>query len=196
MRSNLHALLKNSPIQRTQDLESLGISRTQLRLHVANGILENPSRGLYIASNAAVSENRSLAEVCKRIPNGVICLISALRFHNLTTQSPHEIWIALERSSWKPKIDHIALRFTRFSGPAFDEGQDHHVIDGVPIKITSPAKTVADCFKYRNKIGLDVAMEALREARRKRLCTIEALMHFAHICRVANVMKPYLESMS
>jgi len=196
VKSILQAILKKSPICRTCDLELLGISRTQLRHYVANGVLENPSRGLYTVTNADVSENRSLAEVCKRTPKGVICLISALSFHNLTTQSPHEIWLALDRSSWKPKIDHLSLRIVRFSVAAFVEGQEHHVIDGVPIKITSPAKTVADCFKYRNKIGLDVAIEALREVRRKRLCSMEDLMRFAHICRVANIMKPYLESVA
>lgn len=195
MTSNLHDILKESPIQRTRDLESMGFSRTQLRLHVAKGVLQNPSRGLYIACNTEVSENRSLAEVCKRTPNGVICMLSALRFHKLTTQSPHEVWVALERSAWKPKINHISLRIVRFSGSAFTEGHEEHVIDGVLAKITSPAKTVADCFKYRNKIGLDVALEALREVRRKRLCTMEDLTHFAHICRVGNVMKPYLESL-
>jgi predicted transcriptional regulator of viral defense system len=122
-------------------------------------------------------------------------MLSALRFHKLTTQSPHEVWVALERSAWKPKINHISLRIVRFSGSAFTEGHEEHVIDGVLAKITSPAKTVADCFKYRNKIGLDVALEALREVRRKRLCTMEDLTHFAHICRVGNVMKPYLESL-
>lgn len=143
-----------------------------------------------------MSENRTLAEVGKKVPQGVICLLSALRFHELTTQSPHEVWLALERPAWSPSIAHITLHITRFSGPAFSEGQEKHFIEGVPVRITSPAKTVADCFKYRNKIGLDVAIEALREARRKRLYTMNELMHFARICRVATVMQPYLESLS
>lgn len=184
---------KKAPVQRMRDLESLGISRPRVRSLVDQGILEKASRGLYVLRSADVSENRTLAEVGKKVPHGVICLLSALRFHDLTTQSPHQVWVALERSAWTPKVDHISLKIVRYSGEAFEEGHQEHLIEGVPVRITSPAKTVADCFKYRNKIGLDVALEALREVRRKRLCTMEELMHFARICRVANVMKPYLE---
>ena len=187
---------QKNPIQRMRDLESLGLSRPRVRFLVDQGILEKASRGLYIVRSAGVTENRTLAEVGKRVPHGVICLLSALRFHDLTTQSPHEVWIALERSAWSPKLEHLNLRIVRFSGIAFEEGHQEHIIEGVPVQITSPAKTIADCFKYRNKIGLDVALEALREVRRKRLCTMGELMRFARICRVANVMKPYLESVA
>ena len=187
---------QKNPIQRMRDLESLGLSRPRVRFLVDQGILEKASRGLYIVRSAGVTENRTLAEVGKRVPHGVICLLSALRFHDLTTQSPHEVWIALERSAWSPKLEHLNLRIVRFSGNAFEEGHQEHIIEGVPVQITSPAKTIADCFKYRNKIGLDVALEALREVRRKRLCTMGELMRFARICRVANVMKPYLESVA
>ena len=186
---------QKAPIQRMRDLELLGLSRPRVRSLVDQGILEKASHGLYIVRSAGVTENRTLAEVGKRVPHGVICLLSALRFHDLTTQSPHEVWIALERSAWSPKLEHLNLRIVRFSGRAFEEGHQEHMLEGVSVKITSPAKTIADCFKYRNKIGLDVALEALREVRRKRLCTMEDLTHFAHICRVANVMKPYLESL-
>jgi predicted transcriptional regulator of viral defense system len=185
--------LKKAPVQRMRDLESLGLSRPRVRSLVDQGVLEKASRGLYILRSADVTENRTLAEVGKRVPHGVICLLSALRFHDLTTQSPHEVWIALERSAWSPKLEHLNLRIVRFSGIAFEEGHQEHIIEGVPVQITSPAKTVADCFKYRNKIGIDVALEALRQVRRKRLCSLDELMHFARICRVANVMKPYLE---
>jgi predicted transcriptional regulator of viral defense system len=187
---------QKNPIQRMRDLESLGLSRPRVRSLVDQGILEKASRGLYIVRSAGVTENRTLAEVGKRVPHGVICLLSALRFHDLTTQSPHEVWIALERSAWSPKLEHLNLRIVRFSGNAFEEGHQEHIIEGVPVQITSPAKTIADCFKYRNKIGIDVALEALREVRRKRLCTMGELMRFARICRVANVMKPYLESVA
>jgi len=187
---------QRTPIQRMRDLESLGLSRPRVRSLVDQGILEKASRGLYIVRSAGVTENRTLAEVGKRVPHGVICLLSALRFHDLTTQSPHEVWIALERSAWSPKLEHLNLRIVRFSGIAFEEGHQEHIIEGVPVQITSPAKTVADCFKYRNKISIDVALEALREVRRKRLCTMGELMRFARICRVANVMKPYLESVA
>jgi len=187
---------QKNPIQRMRDLESLGLSRPRVRSLVDQGILEKASRGLYIVRSAGVTENRTLAEVGKRVPHGVICLLSALRFHDLTTLSPHEVWIALERSAWSPKLEHLNLRIVRFSGNAFEEGHQEHIIEGVPVQITSPAKTIADCFKYRNNIGLDVALEALREVRRKRLCTMGELMRFARICRVANVMKPYLESVA
>lgn len=187
---------QKNPIQRMRDLESLGLSRPRVRSLLDQGILEKASRGLYIVRSAGVTENRTLAEVGKRVPHGVICLLSALRFHDLTTQSPHEVWIALERSAWSPKLEHLNLRIVRFSGNAFEEGHQEHIIEGVPVQITSSAKTIADCFKYRNKIGLDVALEALREVRRKRLCTMGELMRFARICRVANVMKPYLESVA
>ena len=189
----LSKAFKKAPVQRMRDLESFGLSRPRVRSLVDQGILEKASRGLYVLRSADVSENRTLAEVGKKVPHGVICLLSALRFHDLTTQSPHQVWVALERSAWTPKVDHISLKIVRYSGEAFEEGHQEHLIEGVPVRITSPAKTVADCFKYRNKIGLDVALEALREVRRKRLCTMEELMHFARICRVANVMKPYLE---
>jgi predicted transcriptional regulator of viral defense system len=184
---------QKNPIQLMRDLESLGLSRPRVRSLVDQGILEKASRGLYIVRSAGVTENRTLAEVGKRVPHGVICLLSALRFHDLTTQSPHEVWIALKRSAWSPKLEHLNLRIVRFSGNAFEEGHQEHIIEGVPVQITSPAKTIADGFKYRNKIGLDVALEALRVCRRKRLCSLDELMHFARICRVANVMKPYLE---
>lgn len=193
MTLSLPKAFKKAPVQRMRDLESLGLSRPRVRSLVDQGILEKSSRGLYVLRSADVSENRTLAEVGKKVPHGVICLLSALRFHDLTTQAPHQVWVALERSAWPPKVEHLSLRIVRYSGKAFEEGHQEHLIEGVPVRITSPAKTVADCFKYRNKIGLDVALEALREVRRKRLCTAEEIMRFARICRVANVMKPYLE---
>jgi len=193
---SLPKAFKKAPVQRMRDLESLGLSRPRVSSLVDQGILEKVSRGLYILRSADVSENRTLAEVGKKVPQGVICLLSALRFHNLTTQAPHQVWVALERSAWAPKVEHVSLRIVRYSGKALQEGHQKHFIEGVPVLITCPAKTVVDCFKYRNKIGLDVALEALREVRRKRLCSTHELMHFARICRVANVIKPYLESMA
>ncbi|MCX6960476.1 MAG: type IV toxin-antitoxin system AbiEi family antitoxin domain-containing protein [Verrucomicrobia bacterium] len=187
---------KEAPVQRMRDLESLGLSRPRVRSLVDQGVLEKASRGLYILRSADVSENRTLAEIGKKVPLGVICLLSALRFHNLTTQAPHQVWVALERSAWAPKVEHLNLRIVRFSGNAFEEGHQEHIIEGVYVQITSPAKTIVDCFKYRNKIGLDVPLEALREVRLKHLYSTDELMHFARICRVANVMKPYLESMA
>jgi predicted transcriptional regulator of viral defense system len=146
--------------------------------------------------DATVEEHHALAEVGKRVPKGTICLLSALRFHNLTTQIPHETWVALDRKARLPKVDYLPLRVVRFSGAALQEGQEQHTIEGVRVRIYNPAKTVADCFKYRNKIGLDVALEALREAWRNRSTTMSDLTRYARICRVNNIMRPYLESLS
>ena len=131
------------------------------------------------------------------VPHGVGCLLTALRFHNLTTQSPSEIWMAIDRKARLPKTSgQPPIRFHRFSGKALTQGVEQHVVDGVPVKVYGVAKTVVDCFKYRNKIGLDVALEALREAWRERRATSRELWRYAEVCRVANVMRPYLESLA
>jgi len=156
--------------------------------------VERVGRGLYRLAQAETSEYITLAEAAKLVPNGVVCLLSALSFHGLTTQIPHEVWMAIDVKARRPKVAGVPLRIVRFSGKALTAGVEIHRIDGVPVKITCLAKTVADCFKYRNKIGLDVALEALRECRRQRKCSLEDLWHYAKICRVANVMKPYLEA--
>jgi len=124
----------------------------------------------------------------------VICLLSALNFHHLTTQLPFEIWIVIENKAWATKGKQIPLRFVRFSGDAFTAGVEEHVIQGLPVKVYDAAKTVADCFKYRHKIGLDVALEALRDGLRQRQFTVDQLWRYAGICRVQNVMRPYLEA--
>jgi predicted transcriptional regulator of viral defense system len=134
-------------------------------------------------------------EVAKLAPQAVVCLLSALRFHDLTTQSPFDVWIAIDRKAWRPRIDYPPLRVFRFSGAALTEGVETHSIDGVRVRVYSPAKTVADCFKYRNKIGLDVALEALRDTWRSRRATMDDLVRFSRICRVGHVMRPYLDSL-
>lgn len=189
-------LRAKSSVFRTHDLEATGVSRPTIAKLASKGVLHRVGRGLYVKANADVGENHTLAEIGRRVPNGVVCLLSALRFHGLTTQSPHEIWIAINGRAWNPKIDYLHLRVVRFSGAAFSEGWKHHTIEGVTVRIYDPAKTVADCFKYRNKIGLDLAIEALREAWRSRACTMSELTRYARICRVSNVMKPYLESLA
>ena len=146
-------------------------------------------------ADAPVTEHHSLAEVAKRLPNATVCLLSALVFHEITTQVPGEVWVALPRGSRTPRIDRPKLRVLRFAGTALTAGRVEHRLEGVPVMIYSPAKTVADCFKFRNKIGLDVALEALRECVRQRKATIAEIRHFAEICRVARVMQPYLESL-
>lgn len=187
-------LLRRKGIVRASDLERYGIPRVYLTRLCQKGLVERVGRGLYRLARAETSEHITLAEAAKLIPNGVVCLLSALSFHGLTTQIPHEVWMAIDVKARRPKVAGVPLRIVRFSGKALTAGVEIHRIDGVPVKITCPAKTVADCFKYRNKIGLDVALEALRECRRQRKCSLEDLWHYAKICRVANVMKPYLEA--
>ena len=179
---------------RPRDLADKGIPRTTLSRLVESGRLTKLSRGLYALPDRPVSENHQLAEIAARSSQGVFCLLSALRFHRLTTQNPHELWLALPNKAHAPRVDYPPLRIVRFSGPALTEGIEIHSVDGIAVRIYSVAKTVADCFKYRNKIGLDVALEALRECRRERRASSDELWQYAKICRVSNVMRPYLES--
>ncbi len=160
------------------------------------GAIMRVGRGLYVARGARPTEHHSLAQASKRVPHGVVCLLSALRFHDLTTQSPFQVWLAISAKARLPKTDNPPLRIVRFSQRMLAYGLQEHRIEGVSVRIFSPAKTVADCFRYRNKIGLDVALEALRECIRKRRATSDELWQAAKVCRVANVMRPYLESLS
>jgi predicted transcriptional regulator of viral defense system len=183
-------------ILRARDAEQNGIARTYLKMAVARGLLTRVGRGLYTLAEAEATEQRSLVEVVKRVPDGVVCLLSALQFHGLTTQSPSEVWLAIGEKARKPKAEYPPLRIVRFSGKAQTEGVAEQEIEGVTVRVTNPAKTVADCFKYRNKIGLDVALEALRDCRRKRKATADELWRYAKVCRVTNVMRPYLEAVA
>lgn len=159
-----------------------------------SGNLVRMGRGLYALPGAQTSESLSLAEVAKRVPKAVICLISALEFHHLTTQIAHGVWIAIENKKWEPTFGYPPIEIVRFGGPAFRFGVEDHEVDRITVKIYSPAKTVADCFKFRSKVGLDVALEALRETWRSRKATMDELWEAAKVCRVANVMRPYLEA--
>jgi len=152
-------------------------------------------RGLYALPDRPVSEHNTLAEVARKHPQAIVCLLSALRFHDLTTQSPFEVWLAIPNKARAPKMDYPPLRIVRFSGEALTVGVEDHVIDGVPVRVTSVARTVADCFKFRNKIGLDVALEALQEAWRAKRVSMDELWHYATLCRVTNVVRPYMESL-
>jgi predicted transcriptional regulator of viral defense system len=147
-------------------------------------------------AGASFGEQFTLAEACKRVPHGVVCLLSALQFHDLTTQAPFEVWMAISEKAWLPRVAYPPLRIVRFSGAALTSGIEEHQIEGVPVRVYCPAKTVADCFKYRNKIGLDVALEALRACWKKRRATMDDLWEAAKVCRMANVMRPYLESLA
>lgn len=189
-------LVRSQGLIRPRDLLPLGIPRVSLTRAVRRGQLERLGRGLYGLPGRAVSAHGTLAEVARRVPKGMICLLSALRFHGLTTQAPFEVWLAIENKAVAPRFDYPPLRIVRFSGAALTEGVEEHVVDGVTVRVTGVAKTVADCFKYRNKIGLDVALEALREAWREKRMTSDELWRYAKVCRVANVMRPYLDSLA
>jgi predicted transcriptional regulator of viral defense system len=199
MESNSQAILelaRKRGLIRPRDLESLGLPRVTLTRLVRQGALTRIARGLYALPDRPVSEHTALAEVARKHPQAIVCLLSALRFHELTTQSPFEVWLAIPNKARAPRIDYPTLRLVRFSGSLLHEGVEEHTIDGVPVRITSVARTVADCFKYRNKIGLDVALEALREAWKARRVGMDELWQFAKLDRVANVIRPYLESLT
>jgi len=189
-------LAKQMGIIRPRDVEAVGIPREYLRRLFLSGDLTRVGRGLYALPDTLTSEHITLAEVAKRVPNAVICLLSALQFHSLTTQLPHRVWIAIENKKWEPEFDYPPIELVRFTGRAFSFGVEEHEVNRVPVKVYSPAKTVADCFKFRNKIGLDVALEALRETWRSRKATMDELWEAAKVCRVANVMRPYLEAIT
>jgi len=191
----LFDLVRKQGVVRSDDLRSRGIPREYLsRLH-REGVLERASRGVYYLPDTDLTEHHSLAEASKIAPRGIVCLLSALRFHGLTTQSPFEVWVALDRKAHRPVGSGVSLHIVRFSGRALTSGVEDHLIEGVPVKIYSPAKTVADCFKYRNKIGLDVALEALRDYWKSRHPDADELWKYAKVCRVANVMRPYMEAL-
>ena len=186
--------LAQQGLLRVCDLTSRGLHPEYLRRLYQKGLVRREGRGLYIAADAEISVHYGLAQVAKRVSHGVICLLSALSFHEIGTQLPHQVWMAIDRRAAKPKMQLPPLRVMRFSGAALTEGIETYQIEGVPVQIFNPAKTVADCFKYRNKIGLDVALEALKECIRDRRTTMDDLWHFAKVCRMTNVMRPYMEA--
>lgn len=194
--SRIAELAKSAGVLRPRDLAAHGIARQYLKLAEKSGAVVRSGRGLYTPADASVTELHTFAEAAKRAPRGVICLLSALRFHDIGTQDPFEMWIAIGEKDRRPRSDYPRMRIVRFSKPSLEFGQETHDIEGVPARVFSIAKTIADCFKYRNKIGLDVALEALRECLRNRKATMDDLWQAAKVCRVANVMKPYLEALS
>ena len=180
---------------RPRDLNERGLHTVALTRLVRQGLLQRVGRGLYAIPDRPMSEHGALAEVARKHPKGIVCLLSALRLHELTTQSPFQIWLAIPNKARAPRMDYPPLRIVRFSGAALTEGIEKHSVDGVSVRVTNVARTVADCFKFRNKIGLDVALEALQEATREKRVSMDELWRFAELCRVANVMRPYLESL-
>jgi len=187
-------LLQQQGLLRASDLDAIGIPRTVLSRLTASGQLERVGRGLYRLPDSVVTEYESLTTIAVKVPQAVFCLLTALQFHELTTQLPRQIWIAMPRGSHAPRIDYPPLKMVQMSDDAYSTGIEEHERDGVKLRVYNIAKTVADCFKHRNKIGLDVALEVLKEVRAKRSASADDLWRHAVICRVANVMRPYLEA--
>jgi predicted transcriptional regulator of viral defense system len=179
---------------RPRDLEALGIPRSRLRAMLRHGEVQRVARGLYRRVEVPATEHETIAMVCKKIPKAIICLLTALRIYGIGTQNPREVWIALDRKARKPRIKGLPVRIVRFSGPMLHYAIMTQEIQGVHTQITSPARTVVDCFRYRKKVGLDVALEALREVLRSRTTTVDDIMRSAEVCRVSSVIRPYLES--
>ena len=188
-------LVRKLKLVRPRDFDAHDLPRAYLSRLAEEGLLERLSRGLYQYAGAPLDANQSLAEASKRVPHGVICLLSALRFHDLSTQMPHQVWMTIGPKARAPKVASPRLRVVRASGKALTEGIERHRIEGVSVPVYSAAKTIADCFKYRRLVGLDVAIEALRECRRKRCASTDEIWRFAELGRVTNVMRPYLEAL-
>ena len=188
-------LAHSKGVLRTRDVCAAGESRVALAKLVREGLLSKLGRGLYALPDRPFSENGALAEVSVKSEHGVVCLISALRFHELTTQQSSEIWLAIPHKAHPPKLDYPPLRVVHMSGEAMTAGIESATVAGASVRVFCVAKTVADCFKFRNKLGLDVALEALNEAWAARRVTMDELWRYAQICRVANVMRPYMEAL-
>lgn len=187
-------LARKGPV-RTRDLDRVGIPRTYLRRLCDRGLLEQVDRGLYRVADAPVTELHSLAQVAKRVPHATICLLSALQVHGLTTELPHAVWILIDGHARAPKLSYPKLEIVRASGQARTHGIETRTIEGLKVKLTTPAKTVADCFRYRSRVGVDVAVAALRDYLRQRRRGVNALVEAARADRVYTVMRPYLEAL-
>lgn len=181
-------------LMRMSEAVRAGVHRGTLRAMVDHGELQKLSRGLYQLVDATSLTHPDLAAVAVKVPEGVICLISALAFHELTTQIPHEVYLAIDRNSEPPRIDFPPVRTFRFSGDAFTQGIELHKAGSVVLRMYSREKTIADCFKFRNKVGLDTCIEALRRYRESKSFSADTLLRFAAICRVPQVMRPYIEA--
>ncbi|MGO8867312.1 MAG: type IV toxin-antitoxin system AbiEi family antitoxin domain-containing protein [Alphaproteobacteria bacterium] len=181
---------------RPRDLEPLEVPFVELQRMVAAGTVEKVGPGLYRLAAAEPNEFETLAMVASAAPGGIICLLSALRLHGIGTQAPHEVWLALDRKARKPANLPVRVRIVRFSGAMLTYGIKTRPILGVQVRVTSPARTVVDCFRYRSKLGLDVALEALRDAIRSRAATVDEIMRAAEVCRARTVMKTYLEALT
>ena len=188
------ALVGQKGLLRASDLDAIDAPRIVLTRLTAAGLLERVGRGLYRLPDYQGSEHESLVTVATKVPQAVFCLLTALQFHGLTTQLPRQIWIAMPRGSHPPRFDYPPIKMVQFTGEAYTAGIEEVERDGIKLRVYGVAKTVADCFKHRNKIGLDVALEALKDARARNKASVDDIWRKAQVCRVANVMRPYLES--
>jgi predicted transcriptional regulator of viral defense system len=193
--SKLLSLARRSGVIRPGDLRAHGIAPVYLTRLVRIGALVRVGRGLYSLADGTPSRDRTIVEAARQVPRGVVCLLSALRLHGLTTQMPPAVWMAIDVKARRPRAAGPPLEVVRMSGRALTEGIEERVLEGVRVRVYGPAKTVADCFKFRNKIGVDVAVESLRDYRRRR-GSVDELLRYAEICRVARVLRPYLEAVS
>jgi len=187
-------LARQKGLLRASDLVAIDAPRVVLTRLTAAGLLERVGRGLYCLPDAQGSELASLMTVATKVPQAVFCLLTALQFHELTTQLPRRIWIAMPRGSHVPRFDYPPIKMVQFTGDAYTAGVEAVERDGIQLRVYNVAKTVADCFKHRNKIGLDVALEALKDARIRSKASVDEIWRYAKVCRVTNVMRPYLES--
>lgn len=196
MDKRLKQVVRQGQLFRLTEATKAGVHPELVRRLTRKGQLVRLGRGLYAAASLEPTEHHTLAEVAKRVPNGIACLLTALRFHGLGTQNPREVWLAVDRRAGIPKVDFTPVRVVRISGAALSTGIDEHDIEGVPVRITSPARTIVDCFKFRTKIGVDVAVEALRDYRRLRKGSVDELWDQADRLRMAKVIRPYWDAMS
>lgn len=190
----LLALARSKEIFSASDAVAAGVHSAWLSRAVAEGLIERVARGRYRLAGRGATEHHTLALVASRAPTAVVCLLSALQFHRIGTQTPAEVWIAVARGAARPRMSYPPLRVARFSGKAFTEGIEVHGIEGQEVRVYALAKTIADCFKFRNRIGLDVALEALNDAWRQRRLSLADLNVYARIDRVQSVMQPYIEA--
>ena len=189
-------LLQSRPLLRLKDLAAAGIAGETVARLVRNGRIVRATRGLYQLAEFDADARHTLAEAAVLVPRGVVCLISALQFHELTLQTPSAVWMAIDRTAWKPTIEYPLIRFVRFGGRLLTEGIERHRIEAVDVPVFNPVKTVIDCFRYRNKIGLDVALEGLREGLRGRRFTPAQLWTSAREAQAWTAMRPYVEAMA
>lgn len=178
---------------RPRDVEPLGVSFRELQRNVSDGTVQRVGSGIYRIAATEPSDFETIAMAASVAPHGIVCLLSALRIYGIGTGTPHEVWIALDRKARRPVRFGAHVHIVRFSGATLTHGIQKRTILGVPMRVTSPARTVVDCFRYRNKLGIDVATEALRETVRSRSATVQEIMRAAEVCRARTVMKTYLE---